>query len=105
LTDTGLTATANATWNITGTNTAEAILDLGRSASVSVTRLAENIALGQAVARYTLYSADAGDWSVLSRGTTIGYAKMDRFAPTTMRRLRLVIEDAVATPEPVTITV
>jgi len=57
------------------------------------------------VSRYTLYSAGTGDWGVLSRGTTIGYAKMDRFAPTVMRRLRLVIEDAVATPEPVTITV
>ena len=105
LTDTGFAAMANATWRLTGERTAEAVLDLGRPVPVSSARLTENIALGQAVSRYTLYSADEGNWSVLSRGTTIGYAKMDRFAPTTMRRLRLVIEDAVEMPRPVTITV
>jgi alpha-L-fucosidase len=105
LTGTDLAATGKATWNYTSTRTAEAILDLGRSVPVSFTRLAENIALGQTVSRYTLYSADAGDWTVLSRGTTIGYAKMEKFAPTPMRKLKLVIEDSVATPEPVTITV
>ena len=105
LTDTGLMATANAAWRVTGDRTAEGLLDLGRSVPVSVTRLAENIELGQAVARYTLYSADGGDWSVLSHGSTIGYAKMERFAPVTMRRLKLVIEDAVSVLEPVTITV
>ncbi|MEP7002229.1 MAG: alpha-L-fucosidase [bacterium] len=105
LTGTGLADAAKSTWNYTSTRTAEATLDLGRSVPVSYTRLAENIALGQTVSRYTLYSADAGDWTVLSRGTTIGYAKMEKFAPTSMRKLKLVIEDAVATPEPVTITV
>jgi alpha-L-fucosidase len=105
LTHTGITATAKATWRVTGPRTAEAVLDLGRLVPVSTTRLAENIALGQTVSRYSLYSAGTDDWGVLSRGTTIGYAKMDRFAPTVMRRLRLAIEDAVAAPEPVTITV
>ena len=81
------------------------MLDLGRPVPISIARLAENIALGQSVARYTLYSANTGDWTALSRGATIGYAKIDRFAPTMTRRLRLVIEDAVAAPEPVTITV
>ncbi|MEO8621579.1 MAG: alpha-L-fucosidase [bacterium] len=105
LTGTGLADAAQSTWKHTGPRTAEATLDLGRSVPVAFTRLAENISLGQTVSRYTLYSADAGDWTVLSRGTTIGYAKMEKFAPTSMRKLKLVIEDAVATPEPVTITV
>ena len=101
---TGLAETASAKWTVTGARTAEAELDLGRSVPVSFTRLAEPIALGQSVSRYTLYAANTGDWTVLSHGTTIGYAKMDRFAPVTMRRLKLVIEDAVAPPERVTIT-
>ena len=105
LVNTGLSDTASATWTVTGARTAEAELDLGRALPVSVTRLAEPIALGQAVSRYTLYASNTGDWTVLSHGTTIGYAKMDRFAPVTMRRLKLVIEDAVAPPERVTITV
>jgi alpha-L-fucosidase len=66
-------------------------------------RIEEEIARGQAVARYAVYGSDGGPWQVLSRGTTIGYAKLDRFAPTAVRRVRLVIEDAVAAPEPVTV--
>ena len=103
--DTGVTATASVTWRVTGDRSAEAVLDLGRPVPISLVRLAENIALGQSVARYALYSADSGDWTALSRGTTIGYAKIDRFESRTTRRLRLVIEDAVAAPEPVAITV
>ena len=80
-------------------------MDLGRTVTASMVRLAENIVNGQSVSRYTLYSTITGDWSVLSRGGTIGYAKVDRFAPTAMRRLRLMIEDAIAPPEPVTILV
>jgi len=40
---------------------------------------------------------------VLSQGSTIGHAKLDRFAPVAVRRVRLSIEDAVATPERITL--
>ena len=105
VTRTGNSSDAHASWKPTGDRTAEVVVDLGRTVSASMVRLAENIANGQSVARYTLYSATNGDWIVLSRGGTIGYAKVDRFAPTSMRRLRLVIEDAVAPPDPVTLVV
>lgn len=105
LTLTGNSGDARSSWKTTGNRTAEVLVDLGRTVTASMVRLAENIENGQSVARYTLYSATTGDWSVLSRGGTIGYAKVDRFAPTSMRRLRLVIEDAVAPPEPVTVVV
>ena len=36
-----------------------------------------------------------GAWRVLSRGTTIGHRKLDRFAPVTITGARLTIEDAV----------
>jgi hypothetical protein len=38
-------------------------------------------------------------------GTTIGYARLQRFAPTKVRRLKLVIEDALDVPERVSLTV
>ncbi|MEX0893050.1 MAG: hypothetical protein WEB88_12855, partial [Gemmatimonadota bacterium] len=37
--------------------------------------------------------------AALSAGTTIGYAKLDRFEPAAVRRVRVTIEDAVAPPE------
>ena len=86
-------------WIPTGGRSAELSIDLGRSATFSVARLAEDIAHGQSVARYTLYGAADNDWQVLSHGSTIGYAKLNRFTPVTVRRVRLAIEDAVVTPE------
>ena len=77
---------------------------LGSLVSVSVARLGEDVTRGQRVARYTLSGADdGGEWRVLSRGTTIGHAKLDRFEPATVRRVRLTIDDAVAAPLPVTV--
>jgi alpha-L-fucosidase len=72
-------------------------LDLGRAATIRVARLEEDITRGQSVARYTLYGAVDREWQVLSRGSTIGYTKLDRFAPVTVRRVRVAIEDAAGT--------
>ncbi len=105
LTDTGIGRGAHGRWRVTGARTAEATLDLAHPATVSMVRLAERIELGQVASRYTLYGADDAGWRVLSHGTTIGYAKIDRVPPTRVRRLRLVIEDSVGAPLPVTLTV
>jgi alpha-L-fucosidase len=90
-------------WRLTGNRTAEVEIDLGGNRRVGLARLEENIVRGQRVARYALYGADTDAWRPLSRGTTIGYARLDRFEPTAIRRVKLVIEDAIATPEPVAV--
>jgi alpha-L-fucosidase len=87
------------TWRLTGERTAELEIDLGRSARVAIARLEENIARGQRVARYALSGYDGSAWRELSRGTTIGYARLDRFERAQVRRVRLTIEDAIAAPE------
>lgn len=76
-------------------------VDLGRTAAIGVVDLAEDIAHGQVVARYLIEGSDGGPWRTLSRGTTIGYRKLDRFPPTAVRHVRLTIEDAVDTPRSV----
>jgi alpha-L-fucosidase len=78
-------------------------LDLGRWVTVAVARLEEDITRGQSVARYTLYGEADGDWRVLSRGTTIGYTKLDVFEPVTVRRVRLAIEDAAGVPQDIAV--
>jgi alpha-L-fucosidase len=74
---------------------------LARPAVVSVIDLAEDITKGQIVARYLVEGFDGTAWQTLSRGTTIGYRKLDRFAPITVQRVRLTIEDALQKPRPV----
>ena len=92
-------------WRRTGPTTAEAELDLGRTVTAGAVRLEEDITKGQAIARYRLESADAGDWHPVARGTTIGYAKIERFKPMAFRKVRVVIEETVAPPERIAIKV
>jgi alpha-L-fucosidase len=44
---------------------------------------------------------DRAAWRPLARGTTIGYARLHRFEPAQVRRVRVLIEDAVDIPLPV----
>lgn len=79
----------------TGERTAVAELELPRVANVTIADLREDITRGQSVARYVLEGRRDGEWSVLSRGTTIGYRRLDRFARVAVQRVRLRVEDAV----------
>ncbi len=91
------------TWRATGPRSAELEADLGRPASIATVRLGEEIAHGQLVSGYTVSGMDSGDWMVLSHGTTIGNARIDRLAtPTMVRRVRVTIDDAVDAPERIT---
>ena len=98
-----LAAGSQVRWRRTGDRTAIAELDLDRSAPVSIARLEEDIMKGQMVASYTLSGSDGGEWRTLSKGATIGYARLDRFEPATLRRVRVSIDDAAAPPEPISI--
>ena len=100
-----LAAGRSITWQRSGDVTAVAELDLGRAVTASIVRLEEPIVRGQSIARYTLLGSESGQWRELSRGTTIGYARLDRFEPATFRRVRIVIEDAVAAPEAIGVKV
>lgn len=79
-------------------------LKLPQPIAIDGVRLGEAIELGQAVARYTVSGLTTGGWRVMSRGTTIGYAKIDRFAATGVSRLRLEIDDALARPNSLTMS-
>ena len=89
------------TWQMTGARTAVESAELGRLVTVGLTDLREDIQQGQLIARYVLEGSDGGPWETLSRGTTIGYRKLDHFDAVRVRRVRLRIEDAVAVPRPV----
>lgn len=75
-------------------------LEYARTQMVSLADLREDISRGMIVARYSLEGSNGGSWSTLARGTTIGYRKLDRFAPTRVRRVRLTLE-AVDAAQPV----
>jgi alpha-L-fucosidase len=102
---TDIAARSRQAWRLTGDRSAAASVNLGRGAVVGIARLAEDISRGQAVARYTLEGMSGGSWRTLASGTTIGYCKLDRFAPTQLELVRVLISDSVSTPEPLRIAV
>lgn len=96
-----LAAGRRAAWRSTGGRGAVLEIDLGRTIAVGVADLREDVERGQVIARYRLEGSDGGTWQMVARGTTIGFRKLDRFEPVAVRRVRLVVEDAVDTPRPV----
>ncbi len=79
--------------------------DLTAPSPLGFVRLSEDIARGQAVSRYAVSGSDGATWFELSRGTTIGYARIDRLDNArAVRKLRVSIEDAVAPPGPIDIS-
>jgi alpha-L-fucosidase len=66
-------------------------MDLGRPYPIAAVRMAEDIEKGQLVERYTLEGLGDAGWNILSTGTTIGYAKIDRFPTAVVSKLRLAI--------------
>lgn len=74
-------------------------LDLDGEQTFNVVRVEEPVTMGQRVARYRVEAWQEGSWQTISEGTTIGYKKLDRLAePVTASRLRVVVEEALATP-------
>lgn len=95
----------SAGWRRTGSRTALLEIDFGEPRTISVVDLREDVTHGQSVARYAVLGSSGGSWQPLTRGTTIGYRKLDRFTPTTVRRVRIEILDALAPPGNIAVSV
>jgi len=89
---------AKVVWTPGGDRQALLDVDLGSAKTIGVADFGEDVTQGQVVSRYVLEGERDGSWVPLSEGTTIGFRKLDRFAPVSVRRVRLRITDAVDTP-------
>ena len=89
-------------WRPAGNRRAIGEIDLGRTARVAIVELSEDIARGQRVASWTLEARDAGEWSTVASGETIGYKKLERIEASSLRALRLTVE-TLEEPLPVTV--
>lgn len=92
-----------AKWVVTNATAAVGTLELAREQRVRILDLREDITQGQRVARYSVEGLVGGRWRPLSRGTTIGYRKIDRFAPVAVRAVRVTLEETTESPLAVSI--
>ena len=96
-----LAANTRLIWRRINAHAAEGELDLGRTVTADTVRLAEDITFGQTVVQYSLYGSTGGDWFPMTRGTTVGYARLERLNPTPFSRVRLVIESLADASPPI----
>ncbi|MFN7119708.1 MAG: alpha-L-fucosidase [Saprospiraceae bacterium] len=78
--------------------TGEIILDLGKAVTFNRIALQEPIRYGQRIAQFNIQQEVNGKWQDLVNGTTIGYKRLLRIAPTNTRRLKIQILEANNTP-------
>ncbi len=87
-------------WQVQAGGTAVAAVNID-AAPIGMVDLSEEITSGQRVARHVVEGLTAAGWQELARGTTIGYRRIHRFAPMTVSRLRVRIEESADLPLPI----
>jgi len=88
-------------WKVLGPTTAVGTMMLSEERAVGIIDLREDIAQGQRVAAYAVEGLVGNAWQPLSSGTTIGYRKLDRCRPTTVRGVRVSVSNATEVPLPI----
>ena len=88
-------------WRPASGNAATLQIDLGRTVAITVADLRERVdRAGQIVTSYTLEGRIGSAWQIITRGTTIGRRKLDRFEPVGVRSVRLTVQ-ALEAPRPI----
>lgn len=78
--------------------TASLEIDFGKEIEFNRFLVQECIALGQRVKRFTLQIVDENNYKTIATETTIGYKRVLRFQTIKTAKLKLIIEDAKASP-------
>lgn len=62
---------------------------------IAAVRLEEDVEQGQSVAHFSVHGETSTGWRELARGATIGYARIERFAPVTVSAVRVDVEESL----------
>jgi alpha-L-fucosidase len=81
-----------------GVTSASFEVDLNKPATFNISMVQEHIALGQHVEEYCVEAWDGHEWRQISKGTTIGHKKLDRFPEITAIKIRLSIISSRKSP-------
>lgn len=81
-----------------GVTKASLTLDFGKETEFNRLLLQENIALGQRVKKFSVQIWNGRDYETISQNTTIGYKRILRFPTVKTTKVKIIIEDAKASP-------
>lgn len=75
------------------------LLDLNKSQEVNQVIIQEDIEKGERVRQYTVEGLTTNGWVTLCKGESVGHKRIQTFAPTSVSKVKLVINESVATPQ------
>lgn len=81
-----------------GVTKAALTLDFGKETEFNRLLLQENIALGQRVKKFSVQIWNGKNFETISQATTIGYKRILRFPTVKTDKIKIIIEDAKASP-------
>ncbi len=98
-----LAARTRTAFRVKTPTSAESTLTFAAPVTIGLLDLAESIASGQRAARYRVETDDGRGWQPLTQGTTIGHRKLEKVSAGGVRRLRVLLDETVDRPLPITI--
>jgi alpha-L-fucosidase len=98
---TDVAANGRRSWTVTGPQSAIATVTFRAPDRIAIIDVREQIAEGQRVARYRIEGHDGSQWRELGAGTTIGYRRLTEIPATTLRAIRVTIEETLERPRTV----
>jgi len=77
---------------------AEIVLDFEKETRADHIVIQEQIRYGQRIKQFSVHGKVGEDWIELTKGTTVGYKRILKFAPVDVTAIKVKIEDAKASP-------
>lgn len=77
----------------------EYLFNLPSEITFNTLKLAENIAKGQRVEKFSIHILSGDNWEKVAEATTVGYKRLLKFNKVTANRIKVTVEQARWTPE------
>lgn len=74
-------------------------LKLKKKQSVKQVIIQEDITKGERIRKYRVEGLTNNGWKTLCDGQSVGYKRIQTFVPTTISKLRLIVEESIDTPQ------
>lgn len=75
------------------------LLNFGKKQQVNYYSIQENIKDGERIRRYKVEAKVNGKWQTVSTGESVGHKRIAKFNPVEATAMRLIVGDAIASPE------
>jgi alpha-L-fucosidase len=74
-------------------------LKLAKKQEINHVIIQEDIKNGERIRKYRIEAFVNSKWEIIANGSCIGQKRIQQFEPVTINKIRLVVEESIATPQ------